>query len=80
MFEDLPTFRIDSWKSDVEGWKYRGYRYARAISFARQDKTGTRYISLRRGEAAAPVYSRQKSARARMVEGDTDNKKSWDIK
>jgi len=55
-------------------------RYARAISFAGEDKTRTRYISLRPGETLRLVRSRQKNVRARMAEGDTDNKKSWDIK
>lgn len=77
--EDLPISRSRLVKIEcylkVRG-EFHEPIYARAISFAREDKTGTRYIS----PAEKTLRFRALAARARMAEGDTDNKKSQDIK
>lgn len=70
--EDLPISRSRFVKIECY-LKLRGEFhepiYARAISFAREDKTGTRYIS------PAEETLRFRAAWARMAKGDTDNKK-----
>jgi hypothetical protein len=60
----------------VEGRAFMN-QYARAISSAKEDKT-RRSIFFAREMLRFLVRSR--GGKARMAGGDTDNKKSWDIK